>query len=481
MEKKKQRLLSAIWIVIAAMSRILYFLIVREAAVDTYAYVENALAKTGAETPVLSSGLAYAYTEKLFDLLRLFGNHSAVLVGFQAILQILWLVLIFISVRLLWGELAGYVTGTILLVSPFMFQIIKVVEPANFLLFHWAVLLFLLSVFQNQTAKRGWFRSNSGELFLILIGFYLGVVCTWNYIGFGLLAVMVYVLIQNHKALSEKLWMQKNLNLEENEQIMSITSQGLIIIAGIFVGMFATLMKYTGITGWTIWEQLFWWQDQFLNFSGRCQDVSVALPIWLIAAFGLGLIGQHIVDVLVKKKAEKKEYEDILRKDALKEAALQKEQKNTESEDIKEQYVKEDVREQYIKEECIKDECSKENCVEGECIKEDKPEEEFNKEKPFKTVIKNENNAEEEEFEFDFEEDMLEFDIDVEDEEMTDEFFKAKDGRVIKYIENPLPGPKKHVKKEMDFEILDMDISENEEKVDDFDYKIDPKNDFDFD
>ena len=465
MDKKKQRLLSAIWIAIAAVSRILYFLIVREAAVDTYAYAQNALAKTGAETPVLSSGLAYAYTEKISDLLRLFGNNPAVLVGFQTILQILWLVLIFISVRFLWGELAGYITSTILLVSPYMFQIIKVVEPANFLLFHWAILLFLLSVFQNQTAKRGWFRSNSGELFLILIGFYLGVVCTWNYIGFGLLAVMVYVLVQNHKVLSEKLWMQKNLDLEENEQIMPVSTQGLIIIAGIFVGMFATLMKYTGITGWTIWEQLFWWQDQFLKFSKRCQDVSVALPLWLIAAFGLGLLGQYINDVLVKKKEEKKEYEDILRNDALKELALQKEQKKTESEAVKEQCVKESAKEQYIKEEYIIEEPVKE---------------EFNKEKPLNAVVKNENNAEEE-FEFDFGEDMLEFDIDIEDEEMTDEFFKAKDGRVIKYIENPLPGPKKHIKKEMDFEILDMDIAANEEKADDFDYKIDPKNDFDFD
>ena len=142
------------WLAIAAVSRILYFLIVREAAVDTYAYAQNALAKTGAETPVLSSGLAYAYTEQLSDLLRLFGNNPAVLVGFQTILQILWLVLIFISVRFLWGELAGYITSTILLVSPYMFQIIKVVEPANFIVSLGNLIVFIKCISKPDSKER---------------------------------------------------------------------------------------------------------------------------------------------------------------------------------------------------------------------------------------------------------------------------------------------------------------------------------------
>ena len=69
-------------------------------------------------------------------------------------------------------------------------QSIKIIEPMQFMMLHFSVLLFLLSVFRNITAKKGWYRNNAGELFLIVIGFYTGVVCIWNYIGFLLLPVM---------------------------------------------------------------------------------------------------------------------------------------------------------------------------------------------------------------------------------------------------------------------------------------------------
>lgn len=410
MEKKKQRLLPAIWLAVAAVSRILYFLIMQGKALDTYAYVENALGKTGGDEAVFSSGLAYAYGEKISQVLSLFGNNTAYLVGFQTILQIAWLVLLFFAVRILWGETASCVTGTVLLISPYIFRTISVIEPGNYLMLHLAVLLFLFSVFRSQTLKTGWYRSNSGELFLILIGFYLGVVCTWNYMGFGLLAVMAYVLIQNRNDLSEKIWMQRNLELEEKEQVMPVFSQALIMISGMLVGMFSTLMKYTGLTGWDVWEQLFWWQDQFLAFPGRCQDVSIALAVWLIVAIALGLGSQYVLDYVIKKKEEKKEYEDILKKEEEKSETKITEKKLTE-----------------------------------EKISEEKPKKQ---------------------------------DSDGGEEEMQDEFFTAKDGRVIKYIENPLPGPKKHVKKEMDFEI--HDVEEVESKADDFDYKIDAQSDFDF-
>lgn len=50
----------------------------------------------------------------------------------------------------------------------------------------------------------------------------------------------------------------------------------------------------------------------------------------------------------------------------------------------------------------------------------------------------------------------------------------TEDGRRIKLLDNPLPGPKEHVRKEMDFD-LDFEM----EAADDFDIKITDDDDFD--
>lgn len=406
METKKQKLILAIWLVLVVVSRILFFLLAQDTAVDTYAYYENALVKGGANAPVLTSGLAYAYTECLSDLLLFTGNNMTVVIGFQAILQIAWLVLFFFGVKLLWGSLASYTAGCVLLISPFLFNSVHVIEPVNYFMFHLAVLLFLYGVFCTQTAQKGWYRSNSGELYLMLIGFYMGVLCTWNYIGFLLLGVMVYVLIRNRKALGEKLWMQKNLELEEKEQIMPVKTQGLVLLAGMLVGMFATLMKYTGFTGWTVWEQLFWWQDQFMALPGRCQDISTIMLIWLVTALGLAFACRFYANRHNQKTEEKKEYEEILHKEA---------------------------------EEKQKDES-------------------INHKKMAKSELPP---------------------VDTGVDEMPDEFFIAEDGREIKYIDNPLPGPKKHVKRDFDFDFDDIEEVVVEEQKDDFDYQIADDADFD--
>ncbi len=63
------------------------------------------------------------------------------------------------------------------------------------------------------------------------------------------------------------------------------------------------------------------------------------------------------------------------------------------------------------------------------------------------------------------------------EEEKPDNYFIAQDGRKMKYLDNPLPVPKKHVKKEMKFAIEevegDFDIK------DDFDFQIGNGDDFD--
>ncbi|MBQ8598346.1 MAG: hypothetical protein IJ409_11220, partial [Lachnospiraceae bacterium] len=64
---------------------------------------------------------------------------------------------------------------------------------------------------------------------------------------------------------------------------------------------------------------------------------------------------------------------------------------------------------------------------------------------------------------------------------MQDDYFTTADGRVVKFLDNPLPGPKKHIKREMDFEINDVnDIKPDVKAEDDFDFEVDSNSDFDF-
>lgn len=60
---------------------------------------------------------------------------------------------------------------------------------------------------------------------------------------------------------------------------------------------------------------------------------------------------------------------------------------------------------------------------------------------------------------------------------MQDGYFTTQDGRIVKFLDNPLPVPKKHVKKEMDFKF--HDVEPLEKKADDFDYPIRENDDFD--
>lgn len=313
MKKKKHRLLMAGWLFLVVFSRFLYFFMVQESIADTYAYYANAMVNTDLQEPVLTSGLAYAYTEFLRELVQLLGNSVTMIVIVQMLLQILWLTLFFCGARFLWGDLAGCLSGAVLLTVPYILQTMMVVEPVNFFMLHWSFLVFLLGICKRRTENKGWYRNNAGELFLMLTGFYMGVVCTWNYIGFLLFVVMGYVLFRNREALSEGLFRQKNLELKEKDQLMPAGSQGMILLIGMFVGMFSTLMKYTGLTGWVIMEQFFWWQDQLAALPGRCQEISPVVTLLLIFALFMGIIGGTGYRFFKKKVEERREYKELMK------------------------------------------------------------------------------------------------------------------------------------------------------------------------
>lgn len=399
MKKKTQMLLTLLWGVAVAGSRILLFLLRKQATVDTYEYFANAMIRTGKSDVSLNSGLAYAYTKNLSGVLRFTGNRIEAVSAYQMVLQIFWIIFLFIGICMVFGRLAGMISTTILAVLPVVLNSIFTVSPENFYMLHLSFVLIILGIFLIRTGKTGWYRSSLCELYLMIAGFYLGVICIWNYIGWCLAAVSIYILIRNHLALREGICEQKNDEERElREQLMGAGSQAFILFTGVIVGMYATLMKYTGLTGKTIAEQFNWWVRQLGSFPGRCQDI----PGWFIFV----LMGAVITGILCRMfiKVRSKKIEKI--------SAEATEKAHVNMEQIEERQTEEQVKEA-------------------------------------QTAV----------------------------EEKQDGYVITEDGRKIKLLDNPLPGPKKHVKREIGFDYDEIDVNNNKK---DFDIEIGDNDDFDF-
>lgn len=365
---------------------------------DYYGYYERAMVRAEAGTPILSSGLAYAYTDLLSKLLSLCGNHLQAVLVFQGILQTAALYCFLRAVWCLCGRLAALLSATVLAAIPSVLIATTNVEPFNFYLFHFSVLFLMIGYFYTLSREEGLRRSRICELYLMLMGFYLGVVCIWNYAGFLLLILFAGVLVKTHLSTKELIWRQDQDLLQEKDQIMSTFSQVLIVILGILLGMFAILMKYTGISGEVISGQIRWWIGQFRDLPGTCQGLEFKYVIYIVVVILLGMLcnaGQ---------------------------TCYQKRREESTSEDVKIPKL------------------------------------------PEHTEAVEKSTAALEEWRFDLYDDSEEnwrFPDELTGEEKQQEnpdFFTAPDGRKVKYLENPLPGPKKHVSRHLDFDFeVNMD------------------------
>ena len=418
MNKKKNWLLLLLWFFVAATSRIQYFIFGGRSMLDTYGYFTYAMIRAQKQEPVLNSGLSYAYTRNLSRLLKFTGNLIDAVGIYQLVIQVLWVVLLLAGISMLFGRLAGFVSSGILIVSPWILQSVFSVSPENYFMLHFSALLVLLGYFHDRARKGEWKKKVWQGLYLKLTGFLAGMMCIWNYLGWLLLTVMVYVLICHFKELKSKITLQKQeKELKNKERVMKVRTQIWHLLTGLLIGLSATLIKYTGLTGDTIVDQFYWWIHQFQRFPERCQDVSAAFSLWLGGALLAGVLCQAVYCIVKSKKTE-----SVVKEQApeVKMQVIQDEAPNDAAEAVEEGSIPE---------------------AEAVCYK--APEAEVK-----------EQAAEPE----------------MPAEEIGD-YVVTQDGRKVRLLENPLPVPKKHVKKDMDFDLdecrmeFDVEINEN----DDFD------------
>ena len=367
MKSKKRRASIIIWIILVAGVRALYVFLHWNMVTDYYGYYECAMIRAEESVPVLSSGLVLAYTDILSKLLALCGNHLEAVQVLQGVLQVAALYFFLRGMCFLYGEWAAFFSTTILAAIPSILIAVGNAEPVSFYLFHFGLVFLMIGCFYILSKEKGWQRSFICGLYLILMGGYLGVVCVWNYAGFFLVILLVGVLISTHLSTKELIRKQDQELLEDQKQVMSTFLQTLIVILGMLLGIFAMLMKYTGISGETISGQARWWLGLLKDLPGTCQGLDLKYVIYIIVAILLGMfcnVGQI---------------------------------------------------------------CYKKHGGEVKASGQEIPKH----------------------------------------EEKTD-FFTAPDGRKVKYLENPLPEPKKHVSRQLDF-----DVEVNMDDILAFDRKLD--------
>ncbi len=378
---------AVLWIAAVIVSRGIFLFFSTGQVWDVYGFFARSMIRLEEGTPPLDCGLSYAYTESLSRLLRFAGNRMEAVGLYQMILQVLWLILLFAGISLLFGRVAGIVTGSVLAVSFWMMETILVIWPGNFYMLHFAIALMLLGYVRYRIKKGGWPSNDFGRLCLAAIGFYVGVLCIWDILGGILAAVMICLLFQNYFFLKKDTSGKKDGEKETNAKgrRMGTGTQAVALIEGILIGIFVTLMKYTGVSGEAIAGQAKWWISQMRSPFALYSEMQVPFILRILGAALAGVLCQLLVHRKIRSQEDGGRETDSSTADGGKGS-------------------------------------DREMAGQAEAGK----------------------------------------------------YIITEDGRRIKLLDNPLPGPKEHVRKEMDFD-LDFEM----EAADDFDIKITDGDDFD--
>lgn len=337
-------------------------------------------------TPVMTSGIAFAYSESLTNIFKFTGNRLAAAAWYHILLQAIAFFFLFFGCRLLFGKTAALFESVVYAVAPWLIKGIFVVSPESFYLFWWSLLFLLVGIFAKKTREKGWYRKNADEIYLMLMGFLTGIICIWHCAGFLLLLFLAYAIFRNMSVILEKrsIWKKTSFMeslLEEEDEAegkkrerMPFSSEVLILAAGMSLGGYVTLMKYTGVTGLYLREQFRLWKEQLFRFENdRLQDLAPGFFPGILIAVCAGALAEFFLKTAAERKAEGKDTE------------------KEETQELKKQEPKKEEKE-------------------------------------------------------------------------------VQEGQQVKYLDNPLPLPKKHVKRELEFAL---------DKEDDFDIEIEKGDDFD--
>lgn len=314
MNKKKIKLPIWLWFFITAGSRVLYFWIRRGNAADTYGYFEEAMIRTGRNEAVFRSGLSHAFIQAMSGILRFTGNIIDMACVWQMVMQILWIMLFLAGISMIFGKAAGLLASGIFILSPWTARSVFVISPENYYMLHLSLLLVMLGFVHDRNQNTGWCENFWHRTYLSITGLFLGIVCVWNYSGWILAVLMVYIQASSYRISRDR--------AKKDERFIGPLSQSGRLTVWFGLGMCAAWMRHTGFTGLSILQQVSVWISQLWDVRARCIEVSGYLMFGLMAAFITGIVCRF-----VSRKAQKPEKKEEVPMEEKKDVPIQEQGK----------------------------------------------------------------------------------------------------------------------------------------------------------
>lgn len=443
----------------------IYYLLHAGGTVERNMFYEMAQVTDGGGIPNITHGASYVYTTLLSAVFSFMGNKAEAGVWLQLVLQLLSMFLLYFGIRLLSGRVTALCAVAFMAVSPAFMENMFSLTPQGLYLLLYAAGLWLTGLYMRGLVKGGYIKKRSYFAFLLL-GIYIGIISYLDILGITLFffAGMGVVVIKETRRTSKE---RKNIRVGIQFAVILaaalFAAAGLTWLDGIYsgqsfvdiasawglqygnnirprylipapdaqpvVGTVICFIAALGAVGFLMRKRqrldawvLFLAALTAISFSGigRMDYGIFAVVIWgTLAGLGLCSMGVEAEEKAAASPAGKMQINDI------------------EVEDIQ----IDDAPESDTQVQAAQAKDLQKSDVQAEAVLEE-------------TVREN---------------DMLLGPEDADKEVVSREEVKKE----IKFIENPLPLPKKHVKKDMDYAVevspeqMDYDISAKEN--DDFD------------
>ncbi len=263
-------------------SRILYFFLGRWEFSDNCGYFAGAVIQTGGKEPEYSSGLSCIYTETLSDVFLFLGNRIEAAGLCNLVFQAVWLALISAGIGMFAGRIAGIVAGGMLTLSPQVAETMFQIQPSNYYMLHFSVVLVILGSFFRRMMKAGWHMNISDNLYLLFAGIYLGIVCIWNSIGLFLFLPLAYMLLKDFKETQRKV----------QAKALGAGLAAICVLAGIVLGGLAAWINEMETAGDIAAGPFRHFTFFYKDFQDMGRDIGTDLLLWLLGSIGAGWICQ---------------------------------------------------------------------------------------------------------------------------------------------------------------------------------------------
>lgn len=235
-------------------------------------YYDMAFIKNAGGVPSLAHGASYCYAAVLSMVFSFSGNKAAAGLVLQAALQVLSLLLVYLGIRRLAGRPEAFWTMAILAFLPSYAGKVYELEPETFYFFLWALGIYLIG--ECGMAK----RKKSFRIVFFLAGAYIGIMGFLDRAGWLLLLFAGGICIKKAMEESEK-------EAARKEKYRDSCMAFVFCLLGAAGGMLGCLISDAALSGvplgsiWSTWMNLFSWRGDTWIPPGPESDPAIGAAL----------------------------------------------------------------------------------------------------------------------------------------------------------------------------------------------------------